>query len=125
MKQAILLVLVLLPSALFSWWNRDMPQLGIHHDDTIYWVGAKSIATGEGYRLLSYPGAPAQTKYPPLFPALLAVAWKINPAFPQNLPSAALLAWLMMPLYLLLVKRAVSDFGFSQWWTWGLPRLLP
>src|SRR4051794_25635635 len=120
MKQAILFLAVLLPSALFSWWNRDMPQLGIHHDDAIYWVGAESLATGQGYRLLSYPGAPFQTKYPPLFPALLSLAWKIDPVFPGNLPWAALLTWLMMPAYILLVKRAVSEFGFSNWWSWAI-----
>jgi hypothetical protein len=120
MKQVVLFVLILLPSAIFSWWNRDMPQLGVHHDDSIYWVGAKSLATGQGYRLLSYPGEPFQTKYPPLFPALLSIAWKMDPAFPQNLRWAALLAWLMMPFYILLVRRIVSDFGFSAWWSWGI-----
>jgi hypothetical protein len=120
MKQAILFVLILLPSALFSWWNRDMPQLGLHHDDSIYWVGAKALATGQGYRILSYPGDPFQTKYPPLFPALLSLAWVVDPVFPHNLRWAALLAWLMMPVYILLVKRAVSDFGFSAWWSWGI-----
>lgn len=120
MKQAVLFVLILLPSALFSWWNRDMPQFGVHHDDAIYWVGAKSLATGQGYRVLSYPGEPFQTKYPPLFPALLSIAWKLDPVFPQNLRWAALLAWLMMPFYILLVRRVVRDFGFSVWWSWGI-----
>ncbi|MEP6534000.1 MAG: hypothetical protein ABJF23_01685 [Bryobacteraceae bacterium] len=118
MKQAVLLILILLPSAMLAWWNRDMPQLGVHHDDAIYWESAKSLATGQGYRLLSYPGEPFQTKYPPLFPALLSVAWKLDPVFPRNLQWAALIAWGMMPFYLLLVHRVIRDFGFSNWWSW-------
>jgi hypothetical protein len=120
MKQAVLFVLLLIPSALFSWFHRDMPQLGVHHDDSIYWVTAKSLGTGQGYRILSFPGEPFQTKYPPLYPALLSLVWKLDPAFPRNVHWAALLAWLMMPVYLLLVKRVMREFGFSTWWAWGL-----
>ncbi len=49
-----------------------MPHLGFYHDDSIYWVSARSLATGDGYRIESLPGEPYQTKYPPLYPALLA-----------------------------------------------------
>jgi hypothetical protein len=120
MKQAVLFALLLIPSALFSWLHRDMPQLGVHHDDSIYWVTAKSLGTGQGYRILSFPGEPFQTKYPPLYPALLSLVWKLDPVFPRNVHWAALLAWLMMPFYLLLVKRVMREFGFSTWWAWGL-----
>ena len=40
---------------------------------------------GDGYRIESLPGQPYQTKYPPLYPALLAGIWKLNPQFPANL----------------------------------------
>ena len=41
--------------------------------------GAKSIAEGHGHSIPSLPGAPAQTKYPPLFPMLLSIVWWISP----------------------------------------------
>lgn len=57
---------------------------GVFQDDGIYVVLAKSLATGEGYRYLNVPGAPSATHYPPLYPALLALLWKLFPSFPQN-----------------------------------------
>lgn len=58
--------------------------VGVFQDDGIYAVLGKSLATGEGYRFLHLPGAPRATHYPPLYPALLAVLWKLWPAFPAN-----------------------------------------
>src|SRR3954471_19102780 len=96
---ALLLTGLLLPSAVFLWGNSDLPQFGDYHDDGIYFVCAKSLAAGE-YRIESLPGAPAQTKYPPLYPLLLSLAWRINPAFPENLRIAAWLSWLSLPALL-------------------------
>src|SRR5579864_3565650 len=60
------------------------PGYGLFDDDGIYLVTAKSLAQGSGYRIVSLPSAIPQTKYPPVFPALLAGVWKIYPRFPQN-----------------------------------------
>src|SRR5438128_7525740 len=60
------------------------PAAGIFHDDGVYLVTAKALATGQGYRIASLPGEIFQTKYPPLFPLLLAAAWKLYPRFPDN-----------------------------------------
>ena len=91
----------LLPSAYIAWHWRDMPQLGQLHDDSIYWVTAKSIAQNGEYRIASMPGQPWQTKYPPLLPALLSIVWRVAPGFPGNLPIASLFCWLWVPLWLL------------------------
>ena len=48
--EALLLLVLLVPSAVFAWENLDMPQFGFQHDDTIYYVCAKAWATGEGHR---------------------------------------------------------------------------
>lgn len=58
---------------------------GAYHDDGIYITVAKAMAQGDGYRLVHLPDAPVQTKYPFLYPAILAVIWKIFPSFPGNL----------------------------------------
>ena len=103
----------LAPSAYLAWTLRTMPHLGFYHDDSIYWVSARSLATGDGYRIQSLPGQPYQTKYPPLYPALLASIWKLNPRFPANLPLATLFSWLLMPLFLAALWWLLRDYGFS------------
>lgn len=109
---AVILCL-LVPSALLAWSWRSMPQLGFYHDDSLYWVGALSLAQGHGYHILSLPGEPFQTKYPPLFPALLGIVWKLNPSFPANLPAATLLLWCVFPVYLILVWRLFERLRYS------------
>jgi len=57
---------------------------GVWQDDAVYVVTAKSLAQGTGYRHLEMPGQPLQTKYPPLFPVLLSVVWRISDHWPAN-----------------------------------------
>ena len=58
--------------------------VGVFQDDGIYVVLGKALASGEGYRYLNLPGAPYATHYPPGYPLLLALLWKVAPEFPQN-----------------------------------------
>jgi len=88
-----------------------MPQLGAQHDDSIYWVGAKSLAAGDGYRIASLPGQPWQTKYPPLFPLYLSLVWRIAPEFPGNLPLATLFCWAWLPVWLAMAWFLFRDLG--------------
>jgi hypothetical protein len=117
------LTLLLIPSAAFLWRNSDLPQFGDIHDDSIYYVSAKSLAEGH-YQIESLPGKPAQTKYPPLYPLLLSVAWRLNPRFPQNLPIAAWLSWLAFPVMLALLAALYPRMGISGWRLWLLLILL-
>ncbi len=90
-------VLILsVPSFVFVWHNRDVPHFGVLQDDGLYFIGGKALATGTGYRILSLPGEPYQTKYPPLYPLYLSLAWRMNPAYPANLPIALILSWLAL-----------------------------
>ncbi len=59
--------------------------VGAFQDDAIYTVLAKALATGEGFRLINLPGAPANTHYPPGYPLVLAALWKLWPSFPENI----------------------------------------
>jgi hypothetical protein len=72
-------------------------------------VTAKSLATGQGYKQVHLPGEPYQTKYPPVYPLLLASAWW-TPA-PENVALA--ITWMSLPLFVwlswLLFRRL--DFG--------------
>src|SRR5580692_6548557 len=104
----------LAPSAYLAWTLRTMPHLGFYHDDSIYWVSARSLAMGEGYRIESLPGQPFQTKYPPLYCALLAGIWKPDPQFPSNLPLATLFAWLLLPVFLSVLWVMLREYGFGM-----------
>lgn len=65
--------------------------VGVFHDDGIYAILAKAIATGQGYRYLNLPGAPAAAHYPPGYPLLLAGLWRLVPRFPANIPLLLLM----------------------------------
>jgi len=65
----------------------DALPVGVFHDDAMYVILARSIASGQGYRYLNIPGAPAATQHPPGYPALLALVSWIAPAFPANITA--------------------------------------
>src|SRR5262249_4735789 len=67
-----------------AWIHSDSLVCGEYHDDAIYVSTAKALAEGEGYRQTFLPGAPPQTKYPPLYPALLAGVWGFWGALPPT-----------------------------------------
>jgi hypothetical protein len=107
------LLLALVPAARLAWMAREMPHFGHLHDDSIYFVAAKSMADSRGYRILSLPGEPFQTKYPPLWPLALAAVWKIDPRFPENLRWAMALAWVMLPAFMVLAWCWFRSVGFG------------
>ena len=66
-------------------WGANKQILGLFHDDGIYAVVAKSLARGSGYRIISLPGEPLQTKYPFLYSYLLSWIWSFDGNFPHNI----------------------------------------
>ena len=82
----VLLCLALALVVVAAGWGRALwPACGYRHDDAIYVSTARALYEGRGYRLVVLPGAPRQTKYPPLYPALLAALWAVWPSFPDNI----------------------------------------
>jgi len=65
--------------------NIGPPALGLWQDDGIYLCTAKSLAEGAGYRHIELPTRPLQTKYPILYPAVLAACFLISPEHSKNL----------------------------------------
>ncbi len=66
---------------------------GVYHDDGVYISTAKALAQANGYRLINLPDSPPQTKYPIVYPALLAIVWKFLPTFPDNVAG---MQWLTL-----------------------------
>lgn len=121
---AFFLLMSLAPSAVFLWQHSDLPRFGDLHDDGIYYVSAKSLADGGGYRIESLPGEPSQTKYPPLYPLLLSIAWHLDAQFPHNLPIAAWISWLALPAIMLQLLWLFPRLGITEWRAWLLMTLV-
>ena len=62
----------------------DAAPVGVYADDAMYVILARSLATGQGLRVLNLPGAPYAIHFPPGYPLLLSVLWRLAPSFPDN-----------------------------------------
>lgn len=109
-----LALLLLSPSAGILLSSLDFPQLGRHLGDGIYFVTARSLATGKGYRIESHPQALPQTKFPPLYPLFLAFAWMVVPSFPSSGTVALILQWLGLPVFLHGCALFFRNLGFRE-----------
>lgn len=92
--------------------------IGAYEDDAIYAVLAKSLASGEGYRMLNLPGAPHATHYPPGYPFVLSLLWRMAPEFPDNVvifkfANAVFLAIAALGMYWFIRPR----LGMGSWFT--------
>lgn len=58
--------------------------VGLFVDDGWYILLAKSLATGQGYSLINSPSSGILPLYPPAFPFLLSLVYRISPDFPNN-----------------------------------------
>jgi hypothetical protein len=84
------------------------------HDDAIYVSTAKALSNGLGYRQIHVPGSPLQTKYPLLYPALLAVVWHLWPSFPENLVAMQAVSVLCAAATVAMGYLYVVRFGYCS-----------
>lgn len=94
----------------------DRYAVGVFHDDAMYVILAKSLATGQGYRYLNIPGAPFATHFPPGYPAVLALLWSAFPGFPANLVVFKALNAVLLGASAMLTAQLVRDrLGSARW----------
>jgi hypothetical protein len=112
---------IVLTAALFT---MTSDPIGVFYDDAIYALTAKALAEGHGYVYASLPGMPPAIHYPPLWPAILALAWKLAPAFPDNV------AWLKLinPVFVAVAAACTvvagrRAFGLPWWLALGVSLL--
>jgi 4-amino-4-deoxy-L-arabinose transferase-like glycosyltransferase len=91
-------------------------RFGAYHDDGIYVSTARALAEGQGYRIISLPDEPAQTKYPPFYPFLLSIIWRVYPEFPQNLTWMMLLSVIATLSFLLVAWRYLVKYDYATHW---------
>ena len=111
----LILLIAVLPSLRLLLEFRHQPYLGIIHDDSVYWITAKSLGVSGDYRIESLPEQPYQTKYPPLYPLFLSWVWKANPEFPGNLTLALTAQWLLFPAMLWTLFHFLGSLKLDPW----------
>lgn len=92
--------------------------VGLMSDDGWYVLLAKSLATGQGYQLINSPSAGILPIYPPLFPFLLSIAWRIWPQFPENIIllkwvsiAAMMISGWLVYVHFVLDRKTGRNFG--------------
>ena len=91
--------------------NVGPTAVGVWQDDGIYLCTAMSLAGGTGYRHIEMPTQPLQTKYPILYPAVLAfvfLAASQKPNLALLLTPTALAAAAMVLLWLAYLRSALG-----------------
>ena len=112
-----ILILVLVVSSLIYVVTLSPDKFGVQYDDSIYVTSAKALATGQGYRIISLPYEPAETKYPPLYPLLLSLVWRSYSTFPENLIPMMLLSVLATIGFLAVTWRYLVNQHYAGRWT--------
>jgi hypothetical protein len=105
-REAVAVALIVFVATLLLTVNERL-LIGSFNDDGVYVAVGKAIAAGEGYRSIHLAGDPVQVKYPPGYPALLAVLWWIG----GSLPNVAGL--------IRLLNTAVVAAGAGTLWYYG------
>ena len=111
-----ILFAILAGSSLLYYVALSPQRLGRGHDDSIYVTTAKALANGQGYRIISLPYEPAETKYPPFFPFLLSLIWRLYPHFPENLTWMILLSTTATVTFLLMTYRYLVGQRYATTW---------
>jgi len=110
------LAVILIGSALLYFRLYDPSRFGAYHDDAIYVTTAKALASGEGYRIVSLPYQPAATKYPPLYPFLLSLVWRVDPHFPGNVNGMVALTAAITLLFLAITWLYLVKENYATNW---------
>ena len=88
---------------------------GSFDDDGIYLSTAESLANGQSYRLAHLPAEPYQTKYPPLFPLMLSLSMRLDPAWREGVWFLLWPIWLATALAAVLWRRLLMQgLGLSS-----------
>ena len=111
---SVILIAILGTASIFYFCFLKSDRFGAYHDDGIYVATARSLADGQGYRILSLPDEPAQTKYPPLYPLILSLIWRVQPAFPDNLTLMMVLSVIAALSFLLLTRRYLVSSEYAS-----------
>lgn len=117
-RAALTLVCALHGVVLACFWSPAW--IGFPHDDTLYIAAGKSLAEGTGAVLPSLPGDPAQTKYPPFYPLLLSLPWRLGRDLGAVAAGAFWLNWVCGAAFLAGSFLLIRQLGLNRWPALGL-----
>lgn len=96
--------------AVYLWAPRLSGPIDLRYDAGVYYVLGTSLATGQGYRIGSEPGAPEAVQYPPLLPAFVAAhQWVLGTTDP-----AVVAPWLRVSYAVIFLLYLLAVFAFSS-----------
>jgi hypothetical protein len=120
----VLLGAVLILYVYCAWRVGPVSNFGVEGDDAVYFASAKALASGQGYILPSFPVRLSATRYPELYPLLLAGIWKLDPRFPSNVNWAVAVTLAFGCAALLFAFLLLRGWpGFSEWDALGVVAL--
>jgi len=102
---AVILLVVGLLAGAWIYLRAITPVIGTGYDDGAYVSLARAVAEGKGYRQILLPDAPLEYHYPPGWPVMLGLVWRINPSFPNNADGFKLIATICMFLAMIVYFR--------------------
>jgi hypothetical protein len=113
-KSLAMLGLIVCATAVLYFVSFDPSSVVLHHDDGLYITTAKAMATGQGYRIVSLPYEPAATKYPPLYPLLLSLVWRVNQDFPSNIGGFVSISAIASLVFIAVTWIYLVKFGYCS-----------
>lgn len=106
-RNALIIVGALLGCLILFLFRLDR-AVGLYVDDAWYLLLAKALATGQGYQLINAPTPGIFPLYPPFYPFVLSLVYRLAGDFPDNL------IWLkLVSLFSLL---GVGWLGYGYLW---------
>ena len=99
-------VIIIVIAIVFALLKYSHIPVGSFFDDAHYIVLAKSLYSGQGYRLISFPGAPIENAFPPGWPLLLGLFFQFAPF---NLVVAKMPAFAFWAGSIFLARQIFAD----------------
>lgn len=101
---------VVIAVALLLWVPRFSGPIDLRWDASVYYVLGTSLASGDGYRILSEPGSPQALQYPPLLPAVVALHQRVL----GTSDPAVVAPWLRITYALIFGIYALSVLALAK-----------
>src|SRR4030095_13943848 len=95
---------------LILWAPRLSGPIDLRWDAGVYYILGSSLASGQGYRILSEPGAPEAVQYPPLLPFAVAAAQGVLHGNHDSLVAGCL----RKSYFLIYIAYALAVFALAR-----------
>jgi hypothetical protein len=101
---------VVIALAVLLWVPRLTGPIDLRWDAGVYYVLGTSLATGQGYRILSEPGSPEALQYPPLLPSVVALHERALGSIDPTIVAP----WLRLSFAVLFLAYALAVLALAR-----------